>query len=89
MLIKNIIVQIIIDSFGSTNISNGKDGMTLHPPVISETTKMNITYETVMNDDNQMQITHDNITATKDFCLEEFYCDEKQTNINGKLYKNN
>ena len=60
--------------------------MTLHPPVISETTKMNITYETVMNDDNQMQITHDNITATKNFCLEELHFDDNQANISGKLF---
>ena len=68
-------------------MSNGADGTKLKPAVSSETTKMNITdSKTALNDDSQMQTTHDNITATKDFCLEELHCDDKQTNINGKLY---
>ena len=64
---------------------NGTVGTKFQPAVSSEITKMNITdSKTALNDYNQMQTTHGNITATKNFCLEELHCDEKQTNINGK-----
>ena len=63
-------------------MSNGTGGKTFQPAVSSKTMTKNITdSETAMNNDNQMQTTHGNITAMK-----EFYCDDNQANISGKLF---
>ena len=61
--------------------------MAFQPAVSSGTMTKNVTdSETVMNNNNQMHTTSDNITATKELCLEEFYCDDNQANISGKLF---
>ena len=68
-------------------MSNGTGGTKFQPAVSSETMTKNITdCETVNNNNNQMQTTHGNITATKEICLEGLHCDDNQANISGKLF---